>query len=319
MAHHGAVAFDREAAGARAVIAFGASIGEVEPFRDHAEPGILRAAEPGAEIYRFAASGPISRTYNLMLDAAGRHDDLEALVLVHSHVEIVDPGFCAKVREAMRDPEVAVLGCTGSTGATGIAWWEGAVRTAPVVQHYGEHGGGEMVAFSWAEHEPAPGEVDTLDGFLLVLSPWAVRNVRFDEALALGHGFDLDYCLQVRAQGRKLMTADLRVIHHRGLELISDLELWAEAHIQVAEKWEGRFPGVEPSTLDWKRRARRAEAEREAARAMAHSNALASDARVLELERRLEALTDTASWRITEPLRRLNVWRARAAERRNRS
>ena len=223
------------------------------------------------------------------------------------------------MREALRDPDVGVVGCTGSTGATGIGWWEGAIRTAPVRQHYGEHGGGETLAFSWTEHDPAPGPVDTLDGFLLVLSPWAVRNVRFDEALAIGHGFDLDYCLQVRSLGRTVQTADLRVVHHRALELISDLELWAEAHIQVAEKWEGRIPGVEPSALDWKQRARRAEAEREAARAMAHSNALAADARVLGLERTLEALTDTTSWRITEPLRRLNRWRARAAERRNRS
>ena len=78
------------------MIAFGTSIGEVEPFRDYAEPGIMRAAEPDSEVYRYAASGPISRTYNLMLDAAAAHEDLEALVLVHSHVEIVDPAFCTR-------------------------------------------------------------------------------------------------------------------------------------------------------------------------------------------------------------------------------
>ena len=88
------------------------------------------------------------------------------------------------------------------------------------------------------------GEVDTVDGFLLVLSPWAVRNVRFDESLVLGHGFDLDYCLQVRAAGRKVVTADLRVVHHHSLELVSDLDLWVEAHMRVAEKWDGRMPGV---------------------------------------------------------------------------
>ena len=65
------------------------------------------------------------------------------------------------------------------------------------------------------------GEVDTLDGFLLVLSPWAVRNIRFDEALGEFHGYDLDFCLQVREAGRKVVTADFRAIHHRPLEMRS--------------------------------------------------------------------------------------------------
>jgi hypothetical protein len=64
-----------------------------------------------------------------------------------------------------------------------------------------------------------------------------------------------------------------------------------------------------PDGEDWGRRARRAEAEREAARALAHSNLLGSDARVLVLERELEEICGTASWQITEPLRRANAWR----------
>ena len=70
-----------------------------------------------------------------------------------------------------------------------------------------------------------PAEVEVVDGFLLVLSPWAVRNVRFDETLGLGHGFDFDYCRQVRAAGRKVVAADLRAVYYRSLELISDLDL----------------------------------------------------------------------------------------------
>ena len=54
------------------------------------------------------------------------------------------------------------------------------------------------------------GEVDTVDGFVLALSPWAVRNVRFDESLGQLHGYDFDFCLQVRAagtQGRRPRTS----------------------------------------------------------------------------------------------------------------
>ena len=44
---------------------------------------------------------------------------------------------------------------------------------------------------------------------------------------------------QIRAAGRKLLVADLHVVHHRSLELIADLDVWVEAHIRVAEKWDG--------------------------------------------------------------------------------
>jgi len=292
------------------VIAFGTSIAEPDPYRRHAAPGIRRAAEPDSEIYAFAAVGPISRTGNLLLDAAARRDDLEALVLVDTHVEIVDPDFCRKVRHALSDPDVAIVGCAGAIGVRTIAWWEGRVSSALVVHRYGEHYGGELPGFSWSQPGPAPAEVDVVDGLLLVLSPWAVRNLRFDESLR-NHGYDLDLCREARRAGRRVMTADLRVVHHRSLDLIGDIDLWVESHIHVAEKWNED----EADDDTWRRRARRAEAEREAARAVAYSNGLSWDARLAELERAMEAATATTSWRVTAPLRRLNLLRARAAER----
>ena len=30
------------------------------------------------------------------------------------------------------------------------------------------------------------------------MSPWAVRNTRFDESLGQFHGYDFDICMQVR-------------------------------------------------------------------------------------------------------------------------
>ena len=300
------------------MIAFGSSVIDPEPYRRYAEPGLRLAAEPDSEIYAFAPAGSMPRTFNLILDVAGRRDDLEALVLVHPHAEIADPDFCGHVREALRDPRVGVAGCVGATGVRSIAWWEGKVRSAEVRHRYVDHGGGELPAFSWAQPEPAPGEVECVDGLLLVLSPWVVRNLRFDEALATNFGVELDFCLQVRAAGRKVVVANLPTIHHRALRLVDETEAWVEAHIRVAEKWDGRMPGAERNGDDWKARARRAEAEREAARAFAQANLLARDARVQNLERALEEVTGTRSWRLTEPLRRLNHWRAqrRASSRR---
>jgi hypothetical protein len=291
------------------VIAFGSSIQGAEAYRRYAEPGVRLAAEPDSEVYAFASVEPLARTYNLILDAAAARDDLEALVLVHSHTEITDPAFCSKVREALADPGVAVVGCAGAVGVSGIAWWEGRVVAGELEHAYEEFRGGSFPAYSWTDRAPPPAEVEAVDGQLLVLSPWAVRNLRFDEALILNYGFDVDFCLQARAAGRRVVVADLRAAFHRSVELVGDLDVWIAAHIQVAEKWGPTLNGEVVDDAGWKRRARRAEADREAQRAIAFSTSLKLDARVLELERDLEEKTSSLSWRVTAPLRALNRWR----------
>ena len=153
--------------------------------------------------------------------------------------------------------------------------------------------------------------METLDGFVLALSPWTARNIRFDESLGQLHGYDYDFCLQVRAAGKRVVTADFKVVHHHSLDLISDVETWIEAHMRVAEKWDGRMPGVGTSGGTWKERARRAEAEAAATRALAVSTQLKSDARERQLERELGIVTESISWRLTDPLRRLNALRKR--------
>ena len=72
-----------------------------------------------------------------------------------------------------------------------------------------------------------------------------------------------------------------------------------DAHVKVAEKWEGRMPGVSEPTGDWKQRARRAEAEADAARMLANATELVRDATKAELE----DVTHSLSWRLTAPLR----------------
>jgi Glycosyltransferase like family len=297
------------------MIVFGSSITSPEFYGHCAEPGIRLAAEPDSEVFAHAAAGSLFRSYNLLLEKAGDVENLEALVLVHQDAEIVDPDFCPKLRRALSDPEVGVVGCVGAIGVRSIAWWEGSVTWASFIHRYGELGGGELPSFSWNGQELPPyartGEVDTIDGFVMGLSPWVVRNVRFDESLGQLHGYDFDFCLQVREAGRKVVTEDFKVIHNHSLDLVSDPETWIEAHMRVAEKWDGRMPNVGVVGGDWKQRARRAEAEAAAARARVVSKQLQSDARAAQLEGELDVMRESASWRITEPLRRLNAMRKR--------
>ena len=298
------------------MIAFGTSITDSELYHRCAEPGIQRVAEPDSTIFAYGATGSIFRSYNLLLEKAAKLDDLEALVLVHQDAEIVDDDFCGKVRSALSDPEVGVVGCVGALGVRSIAWWEGSVTWASFIHRYGEFGGGDIEAFSWArENMPAyaqTGEVDTVDGFLIALSPWVVQNVRFDESLGQLHGYDLDFCLQVRSAGKKVLTEYFRAIHYHSLDLVNEPETWVEAHMRIAEKWDGRMPGVGNGGGTWKERARRAEAESEVARAAAVSRALQLNARTQQLETQIDSMTGSIGWKLTEPLRWANKMRKRA-------
>ena len=299
------------------MIAFGAAITKPDVYATCAEPGIRRAAEAGAPVLARPAAGSISESYNALLDEAAGLGDLEALVLVHQDAELVDTDFLAIVRGALADPEVGLVGCVGAVGVRSIAWWEGSVTLANFVNRYDDSGGGDLPAFSWDPADAPPytqiGEVDTLDGFVLVFSPWAIANLRFDEGLSRFHGYDLDLCLQVREQGRKVVTADFRAVHHRPLEMVPDLDDWVDAHVRVAEKWDGRMGEVGHGAGTWRERALRAEAETEAARVVAYWKTLELVAQERRLEGALAEARHSLSWKLTKPLRLLGADRNRAA------
>jgi len=244
------------------MIAFGVAVTEPTIYDRFAGPGIRRAAEPDSLVFADQATGSLFRNYNRVLEQARVHDGLEALVLVHQDVEIVESDFCARVRASLSDPDVAIVGCVGAVGVRQPAWWKGTVAWAAFSHHYEEFGGGEFDSLSWRpEAGPshlAPGEVDAIDGLAMVLSPWAVRELCFDESLGQFHGYDFDICMQARTAGKKVVTADFRVIHHHSLEQISDPEEWIAAYIRLGEKWADHLP--EPSG-DPNQRALRAEAE----------------------------------------------------------
>jgi hypothetical protein len=291
------------------MIAFATAVTKPEVYGRCAGPGIARAAEADSEIRVMTSPGSIFASYNALLDEFAARDDLEALVLVHQDAEIIEPEFCQVIRRALADPKVGLVGCVGAVGVRSIAWWEASVTLASFVNRYQEHGGGDLASFSWRwDDAPAyarTGEVETLDGFVLVLSPWVVRNLRFDESLGQFHGYDLDFCLQVRAAGRTVVTADFRAVHHRQLEMVPDPGEWIEAHIKVAEKWDGQM-GIGTGSGSWRERALRAEADADAALVLGYMNVLETEARVRELQAALEETTTSVSWRITFPLRWLS-------------
>jgi hypothetical protein len=294
------------------MIAFGCAVTRPEQYARFAAPGVARARERDSAEHVNSSAGSIFRAYNLLLDLAGEHEDLEALVLLHQDVEIVDDRFAQTVRDALRDPSVAVVGCVGALDARSLAWWEGSVTWASFTHRYYEYGGGELPAFAMHPERVAlpryarTGTVDTIDGFLMVLSPWAVRNVRFDESLGQAlHGYDYDLCRQARAGGRKVRTADLKVVHHHSLELLADPENWVAACVTLSEKWDPPRDDGDAAVRALWRRMVRAEAEASAARTVRISGEMQAGARERELARELSEIRGSLSWRLTAPLRRL--------------
>jgi hypothetical protein len=286
------------------MIAFGCPITKGRLYEQYAAPGIALAAEPDSEVFAYQSGGSIFRAYNVLMEMAAKRNDLEALVLLHQDSEIIDPEFCAKVREQLRDPEVAIVGCAGALGVRNISWWEGMVTWASFAHRYEEMGGGDIPGLSWhSDRVPSyatTGEVDAIDGFIIVMSPWAVRELRFDESLGLLHGYDLDICMQARAAGKKVVTTGFRAIHHHSLDLIGDQEAWVAAHMRISEKWEGRLT-PESATDDWKPRARRAEAELEAMRVQLRL----AEHYITRLSEDHDQLQRSKSWRWSAPLRGL--------------
>jgi hypothetical protein len=289
------------------MIVYACAVTDPDVFQRAAKAGIdrLLATDPESELIVFASVGSIFRNYNLICREVRDREDLEALVLVHQDAEIVDPEAPAKIKAALADPDVGLVGCAGALDVRSIAWWEGSITWASFTHRYQELGGGEIPAFAWLTETLPPfahtGEVDSIDGFVMALSPWAVRELRFDESLGRQHGYDFDYCMQVRSAGKKVVTADLQVVHHHSLRLIEDVESWIQAHIALSEKWDAELPHNGSRDGDWERRARRAEAEASAARLMGGLEELLRVAHWKELDK----VTNSLSWRITAPLRRL--------------
>ena len=236
-------------------------------------------------------------------------------MLVHQDAELVDPDFCAKLRARAgrsgrrrrrlrrrdRRAQHRLVGGVGDLGR------RSSIATPSSVAATSRRSPGtndELPPYA------RTGEVDTVDGFVLGLSPWVVRNIRFDESLGALHGYDFDFCLQVREAGRKVVTADFKAIHHHSLDLIQDPEaLDRRPHARGREVGRADAATSAMAGGDWKHRARRAEAEAAAAVGQAVANRLKGDARALELERELEVMKTSIGWRITEPLRRANYWR----------
>jgi len=214
----------------RAMIAFGTAVASESTYRARALPGIRLVAEPDSLVLAPGEHGSLQVAYNRILDEAGGYQDLEALVLLHEDVEVVDREFMSKLRRRVSEADVAVVGVVGARGVRSLAWWE--------ADCFGRVGAPALLSSGRIEFPGGtPQDVDVVDGLLMALSPWAVRQLRFDEAFAqYFHGYDVDFCFQARALGRRVVVDDLAVVHHAAWAPRYG-EQWIRSAVALKRKW----------------------------------------------------------------------------------
>lgn len=185
------------------MIHYGVCIGDEDRYQRCAGPGLARVAAR-SRVIESRGNKSIFRAYNQIIDRALQDPEMEALVLLHEDTELRDDAFESKVRAELADSEVAVLGVVGGRESPSSRWWEG-----------------ERFGYAPDNHHPTGNDfgkgrhdVDQVDGLLLVLSRWAVENLRFDERFRGFHVYDADMCMQARAAGRIVRVVDIELFHH---------------------------------------------------------------------------------------------------------
>lgn len=174
-----------------------------------------------------ALSGQTQLTvaYNSILDAyLGR--ELDAVVLLHDDLEIVDPDAEARFLKALADPDVAIVGVCGGRGDQSLAWWNS------------ETVGHQMTDSGMLDFGERTGDVAFVEGSIMVFSPWAIEHLRFDERYPGFLGYD-DVCLTARAQGKRVVVADVDTHHHStiGFKSLQIAAEWDVAEGIFREKW----------------------------------------------------------------------------------
>lgn len=170
----------------------------------------------------------MTRAYNEILDSWSV-DPPDVLILVHDDLELTDPDAERKFYEALQRDDIELVGVAGGFDieAHGLAWWN-----AKTVGH-------QLTDSRPLEFGPREGYVTSLEGSVMALSPWGVRNVRFDETFTGFHGYD-DIGMTVNVEHRRgVWVADVDTHHHTqlGFDSPDGFTAWLEADRKFREKW----------------------------------------------------------------------------------
>ncbi len=205
------------------MIGYGTCVGSWEKLRRNIVPRV-----GDSPLFGLSGQTQLTVAYNTILDAY-RGRDLDAVVLLHDDLELVDPDAEAKFLEALADPDVAMVGVCGGKGDKTLAWWDS------------ETVGHQMTDSGMLDFGARSGGVAFIEGSIMAFSPWAVENLRFDTRYPGFLGYD-DICLTARAAGKRVTVVDVDTHHHSTLGFKSPAiaAAWDVAEEIFQAKWWGR-------------------------------------------------------------------------------
>ncbi len=220
------------------MITFATRSASTEKLNAHCIPGIRASMrENYNHLTRKSTSEDIFPTLQDFIEHARGHKSSEALVLLHDDLELRDPAFAEKVRAALKDPDVAIVGCIGARNVRSMNWWEGSPRFGHAedglhgVYDWGFNTIGATSGFEWAD-------VDTVDGMLLILSPWAIDHLNLDGLGYRGlHGYPEELCFQARSLGKRVVVTRIELMHHTKGGIAGDPSGYRRSDENFKRRW----------------------------------------------------------------------------------
>lgn len=178
------------------MMGYGTAVGSWEKYGRYVAPWVCAG---GRASKAMDGQPSIAVAYNRILDHF-KHQVLDAVVLLHDDLETTDPAAESRFLAALEDPDVALVGVAG--GGPSLRWWD----HDPV--------GHQMTDSGLIDFGTRTGDVDMLEGSIIVFSPWAMSNLRIDERYTdFRSGWD-DVCLAARAAGKRVVVVDVDTHHH---------------------------------------------------------------------------------------------------------
>lgn len=202
------------------MIVYGCCVGSWEKFSRYVAPRLTGRRA----IAKFGYPG-IVQPYNEILDTIQEWDDLEALILLHDDLELIDPDAERKLVAPFADPDVVITGVAGGGGGS-LYWWE----HSPI--------GHQMTDVANIDFGAREGVVTLVEGSVMALSPWLIRNLRFDPRFTWFHGYD-EIGMQVQAAGKRSLIVNVDTHHHNQMGYIDEhsAEMCRLADKLYREKW----------------------------------------------------------------------------------
>lgn len=202
-------------------VAYGVCVGSWEKLHRNVSPRISDRT-----LFAVPGGDSIAPVYNEILDTC-QERRVDALVLLHDDLEIIDSDAEEKFLNVIdEDPEVMLVGVAGGSARQGLAWW----NVDPV--------GHQRTDVMNIDFGVRTGDVDLLEGSILVFSSRAIKELRFDTRFPGFHGYD-EIGMQANALGR-VVVADVDTHHHSHMGFKSGQSHtdWLFADQLFREKWQ---------------------------------------------------------------------------------